>query len=89
MPPPEPSWSDLLKDYDSHIYRSVPYGAVSDWELDRDDEQEVAKETDVECILQKRVMTFGVQYLVKWSHFDYAHNSWIHEVGKAFFLWLF
>jgi hypothetical protein len=78
VPPPEPTWADLLKDYDSHIYRSVPYGALCDWELDRE-EEEVAKETDVECILKKRVMPFGTQYLVKWSNFDYSHNSWVHE----------
>jgi hypothetical protein len=67
----------FVQDPDSYIYRNLPSGAMLEWELDRADE-EIAKETDVQCILEKRVLSFGVQYLVKWRDFDWSHNSWIH-----------
>lgn len=36
-------------------------------------------EEEIEELVDKRVMPFGVQYLVKWARYDWSHNTWSHE----------
>ncbi len=74
--PEENHWPDLLTSGDTFIYRPLPPGATPDWEMEQ--EECANQEMDVERIVDKRVMPFGVQYLVKWESFDWSHNTWTH-----------
>lgn len=76
--PPELHWPALATHPEGQKYRPLPVGAMVE-EGGSDGELPEHVEAEIEELVDKRVMPFGVQYLVKWAKYDWAHNTWAHE----------
>ena len=77
---PEPlGWSELLRHgEESQVFRTLPKLAVRDYQLATTDDTADTVDVHIDHILEKRVMPFGVQYLVQWQGYDWSHNTWKH-----------